>query len=210
MEAANLMGPEEVAALIGRLKREDRTLISKAGLHALHEICVGLREVPGNAVEVGVRRGGSAYLIAIALPEKTVYACDTFAGIPHVDPERDPYYKLGAWAAEFSEVEAFLEPLGNVAIVPGVFPQATGDAVPEPLCLAHIDVDVYESALRASLHIFPLMSPGGLVLYDDYGFPECGGVKLAVDELVAAGLEGEALRTGQFLASGGFAAGVVG
>jgi O-methyltransferase len=46
----------------------------------------------------------------------------------------------------------------------------------------HIDVDVYESAKGILSWIWPRMVTGGIVVYDDYGFRECEGIALHVNE----------------------------
>ena len=47
--------------------------------------------------------------------------------------------------------------------------------------LAHIDVDVYQSAADVLDWVWPRLSPGGVVVFDDYGFPATPGHEL-VDE----------------------------
>ena len=51
--------------------------------------------------------------------------------------------------------------------------------------LAHIDVDIYEPTLASCAFFYPRMTPGGILLFDDYGFPACRGEKEAVDSFFA-------------------------
>ena len=51
------------------------------------------------------------------------------------------------------------------------------------LSFCHIDVDVYQSAHDACSFVWPRLSPGGVVVFDDYGFLGCEGVTEYVDSL---------------------------
>ena len=64
--------------------------------------------------------------------------------------------------------------LKNYRILEGIFPDQTAHQIPadERFRLCHIDVDVYDSAKDVVNWIWDRMVPGGLIIYDDYGF-EC-------------------------------------
>ena len=73
--------------------------------------------------------------------------------------------------------------LDNVELLEGIFPDETGDRIAgETFRLCHCDVDVYESAKGVLDWVWPRLSPGGVVVFDDYGFPACPGVTKLVDE----------------------------
>ena len=46
----------------------------------------------------------------------------------------------------------------------------------------HIDVDVYQSAKDIVDWIWDKMVPGGITVYDDYGFMGCDGITRFVEE----------------------------
>ncbi len=82
----------------------------------------------------------------------------------------------------------------------GIYPDDTGEQVPDPLRLVHIDVDAYQSASEVLEHVCPRLSVGGIVVFDDYGFASCPGVTRLVDEqravpgrLVVQNLNGHAV-----------------
>ena len=57
---------------------------------------------------------------------------------------------------------------------------------------------IYPSAKECFEYIYPRLNQGGIIVFDDYGFPDCDGVKQAVDEFVAKHkLEILSLPTGQ-------------
>lgn len=51
--------------------------------------------------------------------------------------------------------------------------------------LCHIDVDVYESARDIFDWVWPRMAPGGVVVFDDYGFRGCVGITMLGEDLRA-------------------------
>jgi len=83
------------------------------------------------------------------------------------------------------EVQAFVAS-PQAHLVRGIFP-ATANAMPDGLqfSLVHIDVDIYEAARDCCNYFYKRLSPNGLIVFDDYGFLSCPGVKKAVDDFFA-------------------------
>jgi O-methyltransferase len=70
-----------------------------------------------------------------------------------------------------------------VQLLQGIFPDDTAHVVGErALRLCHIDVDVYQSAKDVFAWAWPRMSPGGVVVFDDYGCAATPGVTQFVNE----------------------------
>jgi O-methyltransferase len=165
------------------------TLVDVWRCYELWTMVGELREVPGAIVEVGVWRGGSGAIMAtrakaLGIPDP-VYLCDTWEGVVKTG-ELDTYYRDGKHDDTSREiVEALVQrlELGNVELLQGVFPEETGDCIPDrALRLCHVDVDVYQSAKDVFDWAWERLSPGGLAVFDDYGFPACPGVTRFVDE----------------------------
>lgn len=148
-----------------------------------------LRDVPGAMLEVGVWRGGTGALMAARAAglglEDTVYLCDTWKGVVK-SGEVDTYYRDGKHDDTSPEiVEGLITKMGlrNVELLEGMFPEETGDRIANrTFRLCHCDVDVYRSAKDVLEWVWPRLSPGGVVVFDDYGFPACPGVTRLVDE----------------------------
>jgi len=140
-------------------------------------------KVPGDILEVGVWRGGTGCLMALCARRigsaATVFLCDTFAGVVKAG-DKDFEYKGGEFANTDAEmVQGLLAAtsLSNVRILPGIFPDETGAQIAErKFSLCHIDVDVYLSAKDTFDWVWPKLSIGGVVVFDDYGFAGCRGV----------------------------------
>jgi O-methyltransferase len=143
----------------------------------------------GAFIEIGVWRGGTAALIAtqardLGLKDK-VYACDTFSGVVKAGAE-DPDYVGGEHAdtSQRSVEELFYEKLklDNIEILTGIFPEETGGKVENlKFRFCHIDVDVYQSAKDVTEWIWERLIPGGLIVYDDYGWDTTPGIARYVD-----------------------------
>jgi len=148
------------------------------------------KKLPGSLIEVGVWRGGTGALIASAAKKNGIatplYLCDTFQGVVKAGIH-DSAYKGGEHAdASILTVETLMGSLGltNYRIVEGIFPDATSHLIPENerFRLCHIDVDVYDSARDIVDWVWSRIVPGGLMVYDDYGFEVCPGITRLVNE----------------------------
>jgi O-methyltransferase len=113
-----------------------------------------------------------------------VFLCDTFTGVVKAG-HSDDAYKGGEHAdtAE-SSVRALAEKLGvRVRVLKGMFPDDTGNEVENrTFRFCHIDVDVYQSARESTEWIWPRLITRGVIVYDDYGFAGCDGVRKFLDE----------------------------
>jgi O-methyltransferase len=147
----------------------------------------------GALLEVGVWRGGTGALIArrarlCGIHERT-HLCDTFAGVVKAGAN-DTRYRGGEHAdTDRGQVSALLSRMGlaEVDIHVGVFPEATGAPLAgERFRFCHIDVDVYQSAKDVLAWVWPRLVPGGMVVFDDYGFKGCEGVARLVEEEAGA------------------------
>jgi O-methyltransferase len=168
----------------------EHTLVDVYRCYELWSLTRELAHVPGALIEVGVWRGGTGAIVAksaaLAGIGDCVYLCDTFCGVPKAG-ERDPVYRGGEHAdTSRASVEALIGKLGlsNVAIAAGVFPDETAREVrADRFRFAHIDVDTYRSAKDCVEYLWPRMSAGAVVVFDDYGFDGLRGVREYADEL---------------------------
>ncbi len=142
--------------------------------------------VPGDLVETGVWRGGTAIymralLAAAGDSARTVVACDSFEGLPEADADRFPMdvplrlHEHPQLAVGLDRVEANFARYGllddQVRLVPGWFRDTLPELAAEldAIAVLRLDGDMYESTIDALTHLEPLVSPGGFVIVDDYG-----------------------------------------
>jgi O-methyltransferase len=178
------------AALYERVKTA--TLVDIYRCHELYRLAGQCATLPGEAAEIGVWRGGTAAIIARALPGKTVHLFDTFSGVAKCDAQFDTLYTGGEHAdADAASVLDLLASLGaRGEIHRGLFPDDTLNDLPEQLCFAHIDVDAYHSVKQSFEAMWPRVQPSGMVVFDDYGTFGCEGATLAINEIVDAHRDG--------------------
>jgi O-methyltransferase len=167
----------------------ESTFVDVYRLYELWSLVEQVKEIEGDILEVGVWRGGSGCLMAAKADRERldaeVYLCDTFEGVVKAGP-RDNEYRGGEHAdTSPALVERLISRMGlkHVVVCQGVFPEETADRVAtNALRLCHIDVDVYESARSIFNWAWDRLSPGGVVVFDDYGFYSCEGVTKFVNE----------------------------
>jgi hypothetical protein len=160
--------------------------------------------VPGAIVECGVWKGGSMMAAARTLLEESdrtrdLYLYDTFEGMSEPTdadrtaddvPARDHLARAakgtGYWCeAPLAEVQRNLESVGypadRIHYVKGKVEDTIPRAAPSgPIALLRLDTDWYESTRHELTHLYPRLSPGGILIIDDYG--HWTGARRAVDE----------------------------
>jgi SAM-dependent methyltransferase len=149
--------------------------------------------VPGDFVECGVYKGGSAGVLGFALKElpaasRRLWLFDSFEGLPEATGRDAPLDRelAGRYAGTERQVRRLLQrlrvPRDRYAIVGGRFEDTLPASSVGRVALLHVDCDLYEP-VRLSLETFyPRVSPGGYVVVNDYGtFPGC---RAATDELL--------------------------
>jgi len=172
------------------------TMVSYARLHGLYQATRYVVEnaIPGEFVECGVAKGGSAALVGLTLlqmrAKRDLWLFDTFAGLPKPSKD-DPDYEIadlytGTCFASQEEVRSSLQSLGvtaDIHLVPGLFQDTVQDAPLQSISLLHLDGDWYES-VKICLHaLYDKVSPGGVIQFDDYG--HWAGARKAVDEFLS-------------------------
>jgi hypothetical protein len=91
-------------------------------------------------------------------------------------------------AASLEEVQAGFSDVGYPAerlhFVVGRVEDTIPEAAPSRIAILRLDTDWYESTRHELEHLYPRLSPGGVLLLDDYGYWE--GARRAVDEFLEA------------------------
>jgi len=145
-------------------------------------------DVPGDLIEAGCWRGGAAIMMrgvlkAHGFVDRTVWAADSFEGLPKPDPERFPAdaADLGYRAEElkiplaevrnnFARYKLFDE---QVQFVEGWFNETLPTLADRSWAVVRLDGDLYESTMDGLTNLYPRLSPGGFLIVDDYGWENC-------------------------------------
>lgn len=113
----------------------------------------------GWAAEFGVYSGASICIIADYMP---VIGFDSFEGLPE---DWRPDFPKGTFSDRLPTLPAYGH---NVMIQKGWF-KATAPTFPfPPLSLVHIDCDLYSSTVTALNSVQPSISPGTVLVFDEY------------------------------------------
>jgi O-methyltransferase len=144
------------------------------------------RHCAGEFWECGVYKGGTAMLLKQVLADcdqpRVLRLFDTFEGLPDADPGRD-FHRRGQFAdTSQAEVAARVGGREFVHIHAGRIPATFAGLSDARIAFAHVDVDLYESVRDCCEFIYPRLSPGAVMIFDDYGRRFCPGARKAVDE----------------------------
>ena len=64
---------------------------------------------------------------------------------------------------------------------PGWIPERFADVADRSFAFVHVDVDLRQPTLDSLEFFYPRLSPGGILLCDDYGCTTCPGATAAID-----------------------------
>src|SRR6185312_9745737 len=126
--------------------------------------------VPGDVVECGTYQGYSAEVLlhfTRGLPGRTLWLYDLF------DPsgQAGEGHRLPAHAADLADrVRARFQPWDNVVVTQGKVPDVLADIAPESIAFLHVDMNNADAERGALEVLFDRVSPGGLIVFDDYGW----------------------------------------
>jgi O-methyltransferase len=162
------------------------TLIGLSRLDQLEEaISNVVRDgIPGDIIECGVWRGGASIfargvLAALGVTDRKIWVADSFAGLPAPSHEIDSdLSKLKELAIPLEQVKHRFERYGlldnQVDFIPGWFGNTLAGAPVERLSILRADADIFSSTVDILSALYPRLSSGGYVIFDDYGaFPDC-------------------------------------
>lgn len=180
-----LFSPWLGAGEFGRLYRDiaPHTLVSADRCYVLYCLMRQANHIPGDFWECGVYKGGTAALAAnIMEVPKHLHLFDTFAGMPETDPSRDLHTRGDFADTSRDEVASVVGHPERCDFHVGYIPDTFASLESASIAFAHIDVDIYRSVIDCAAFIWPRLSSGGFMVFDDYGFPSCPGARSAVDE----------------------------
>lgn len=191
---------------------------SKEVLHFTHSMAVKFKDSPGVYVECGVAAGAQIIAMAYGAPNKTIYAFDSFQGIPlpsNRDDQMPGIRKLTdaeikalpnpgtqvletTGATSVSEYDfwqhidtVFGQKNHSIKAVKGWFEHTVPNYETGPICILRLDGDLYNSTAVCLKYLYPKVIPGGVVIIDDY---QLRGCRLAVDEFLTDHTEVESIN----------------
>ncbi len=199
---------EESMRLIASIRASHLSYCGPPKLENLARALVSVRVagIRGHYVEAGVALGGSAILLARLKPEATPLTLyDVFGLIPPPGEKddsdaHDRYAVIASGGSAglggdtyYGYLDHLLERVkanlrqfdidldrDAVDLVSGDFEDTLHPG--GPIAFAHVDCDWYRSVRTCIERLVPLVSPGGVIVFDDY--ESYSGCRRAVDELL--------------------------
>jgi hypothetical protein len=152
----------------------------------VNELLKLIVSTPGDTAECGVFEGATSYLICNASNgmSRHHFVFDSFEGLSQPTAEDGNEWSKGLLASPLERTKANL-PFPNISYHKGWIPERFPDAADHRFAFVHIDVDLYQPTLDSFKFFYPRMSPGGLIVCDDYGFSGCPGATLAAREFMS-------------------------
>jgi hypothetical protein len=186
------LAPPEFHALVRAVHEDQRTLLGSDRLYVLWQAARNTAPLALPALEIGSFRGGSARFLAEALrgfagSEPELHVVDTFEGHVAEDISAfEPAHEAGRFGeASFDDVRAYLSAYSGVQVHRGRFPEGAEEYLPDRLGLVHLDVDLYTPTAASLALLADRVTPGGVVVVDDFGALKTPGILKAVEEFLA-------------------------
>jgi O-methyltransferase len=192
------------------VRRERLTYLTATKLRSLEDCIrrIDAEHVAGRCLELGVALGGSAIVIATLAKGRSFTGYDVFGQIPPPGERddaksheryqviasgkstgigKDGYYgyepELRNRVIRSFEQHGLRVDGERIALVQGLFEDTLQLDGKGPVALAHIDCDWYEPVKLAIERIYPVLSRGGYLIFDDY--LDYGGCRRAVHEFLS-------------------------
>lgn len=171
-------------------------------LQFTYDMGVKYRDSPGVYCECGCAAGAQIIALARAAPNKTIYAFDSFEGIPLPsnkddqmpgiafltkaeqmalpDPGKQVLVSSGATIVSFGDFQDHIKRAGinnpeNIICVQGWFEETIPDLNPpiEPISILRLDGDLYNSTYVCLKYLYPKCIKGACIIVDDWALPGC-------------------------------------
>jgi O-methyltransferase len=155
--------------------------------------------LPGDFVECGVFRGDMTWMITqtvdLEAAGKRFYLYDTFAGLdPKYSSEDDfsdspAFFRFIDQEYRSPDIEAHVRRRFRekpyVLVTKGVVPDILHDVSPERIAFLHLDLNSPRAEQAALEFLFSRIAPGGIIIFDDYGWKQFQKQKENTDRAMA-------------------------
>jgi O-methyltransferase len=159
----------------------------------------------GSFAEFGVYRGGCTFMVlseARPRPDRSVFLFDTFAGIP--SSRLTEYEESAGFGGRLGDVsmtevrERLAEWSEQVRFVVGDVFETIPETETGPLAFVHLDMNASAPTKLALEFAWARLVPGGMLVFDDYGWAQYADQKKLIDDFFSDKKDGViALPTGQ-------------
>lgn len=172
---------------------------SEEVLQFSYDMALKYADTPGVYIECGVAAGAQIIAMAAGAPNKTIYAFDSFQGIPLPsnkddqipgiamlsktqqsllpDPGKQVLESTGATAVPLKDVVEHIKNSGvkieKIYFIEGWFEETLTEFDCPPISILRLDGDLYNSTYVCLKYLYPKVIEGGLVIIDDFALKGC-------------------------------------
>lgn len=132
----------------------------------------------GCIVELGAYKCGATIAMA-GVTNKTIYSHDTFGGLPYEN--QGGFENFGN--TDYEEIAAVTSAFLNIRLIRGKHEVTVPEFPAQPVSLIFMDSDFYSSHQIGLATLWPMLVPGGAVVFHDWTFH---GVQQAIAEEIPA------------------------
>lgn len=196
----------------GRGVEVERDLNNKWRMHVLFWAAAHGLHIVGDFVECGTNRGFCSAAVMHFIDwndqrgERRFFLLDTFNGL-RPDLVSDEEKAIGrlemfkdSYPECFEQTKLAFSGMSGVELVRGTIPDTLATVTPPRVAFLHIDMNCAAPEIAALRHFWPRLSPGAIVVLDDYAYDGYEPQKRAIDALaVEFGVLAVSLPTGQGL-----------
>jgi O-methyltransferase len=144
--------------------------------------------VPGDTVECGSFEGAGSWLICASNvgTSKIHHIFDSFEGLSEPGAGDGSHWTRGGLAAGVGVVSRNLAQFdGAFRLYKGWIPTRFPEVADKTFSFVHVDVDLEVPTADSIAFFYPRLSPGGVLVCDDYGSITCPGATRVFDEFMA-------------------------
>jgi hypothetical protein len=182
---------------------EPNAVESPAGssnIRIIFRLLESVLSLPGHVAECGVWQGSTLIPTGLFLerraPAKQLLGFDSFQGLNQsvsrdvaLGGGHDPRKRVGGFSnTSYEAVDVRIRQFAlrrTVTLAPGYFHETLPQYAALRFCFVHLDCVLYDSYRQCLEFFYPRMSPGGIMLLDEYRDPPWPGCTQAIDEFVA-------------------------
>jgi hypothetical protein len=157
----------------------------------------GALHVDGDFVECGVFKGDMSWtilsILGEALKDRTFYLYDSFEGLLPSDDVYPGHVDFIEFANKiYGDPEIYTSVVQrfagnpNVKVIKGFLPDSLSQGAPERIAFLHLDLNAAMPEVAVMGALFDRITPGGIIVYDDYGWFVCEQQRLAADKFAAS------------------------
>lgn len=177
------------ARFVEAVGRHAETDVEKAILWRYHTLCWAAHRalrVEGDYLECACYKGTSARIVCdyvdFGKSDKHYYLYDLFEHSADMDHHAMPEHG----ADLYGKVKQRFADMKNVHVTQGSVPEILHQVAPEKIAFLHLDINSAAAEIGALEFLFDRISPGGIIVLDDYGWLAYRAQKEAEDPFFEA------------------------